>query len=259
MRWKVVNNKGFVLLGVIIIIVLLAIIALGIVIYISEGLRLNITRNNQERALYAAQAGIMKAIVDYENNGSISAQTNIQIVGNTYYSIGGAGMFFLADCSNPMIIADRKLKNISMTNVNDAEDLTITHMQISWTLDGGENIISIDLGRAVAEWTGTAQSGTNIDMTDFTIPAGTTENDVWLDWEVGSHISSMTITAIITMSDGNTVEIVLLDEGHGSSNAIIITSTGKVVTPDTWQRTIKAGYDIGTSEIISWDESQNHL
>jgi len=253
------NKRGIVLIGVIIIIVLLGIIALGIITYITEGLRFNIASVEQQKALYAAQAGIMKAIVDYRDDSSITEGTDTEIADNLYYSIGGAGMFFLADCSSPRIIADRKLKDITMTNVSSADDLTITHMQLSWTPDGGENLTSIDLGRSTVEWTGTAQSGTNIDMADFTIPAGQTENDVWLDWETGSDITSMTISAVLTFGDGSTLEIMLLNAGQGSSNAIVITSTGKAVATDTWRRTIKASYDVGTSEIISWEESQDHL
>ena len=146
-----------------------------------------------------------------------------------------------------------------MTNLNSVDSVTITHMQVSWTPDGGENLTGIDLGRAAAEWTGTASSGTNIDMTDYTIGPGVTENDVWLDWEVGTDITTMTISAVLTFSDSSTLEIVLLNAGQGSSNAIVITSTGKAATPDTWQRTLKASYDIGTSEIVSWEESQEHL
>ncbi|MBU2251760.1 MAG: hypothetical protein KKH25_05835, partial [Candidatus Omnitrophica bacterium] len=213
---------------------------------------------NQQTALYAAQAGVMAAVADYKNDGLVTAQTDTQIAANTYYSFGGSGMFFIADCSSPSIVADRKIKNISMTNVG-ATDLTITHMQVSWTPNNGENLINIDLGRATSEWSGTAPSGTNIDMIDYTIPAGTTENDVWLDWSVGSSISSKTISVVVTFSDGSTVEIMLLDAGLGSANAMMITSTGKVVAPDTYRRTLKAAYDVGTSEIISWEESQEHL
>jgi len=253
------NNKGIALIAVIFIIVLLAIVALGIVTYITEILNYNIAFVDQEKALYAAQAGVMSAIVDYVNNGSITAETDVNVTGNLYYSTGGSGMFFLADSSSPTIIAGRKLKDVSMTNLNSVDDVTITHMEVSWTPDGGENLISIDLGRATVEWTGTAPSGTNIDMIDFTIPAGTTENDVWLDWDVGSDITSMTISAILTFSDGSTVEILLLDAGMASDNAITITSTGRVVGTKTWRRTLKVGYDIGTSEIVSWEESQDHL
>jgi len=175
------NNKGIMLIGVIIIIVALSIVALGIVVFLGENLRLDTARINQARAFYAAQAGVMKAIVTYRNSGSLSAETNTQLFGNTYYSIGGSGMFFIANCSNPTIIASRKIKNISMTNVSSTQSLTITHMQVSWAPDGGETLTSIDLGRGTTEWTGTATSGTNIDMTDYTIGPGVTENDVWLD------------------------------------------------------------------------------
>ncbi|MFC1674546.1 hypothetical protein ACFL1K_01435 [Candidatus Omnitrophota bacterium] len=253
------SNRGIVLIALIMVIVLLAIVAFGIVFYISEGLRFNVMNLGRDQAFYAAQAGLMQAIVDYANNGSITEAADVSLADNLSFSIGGSGMFFLADCSNPRIIAGRKLKDISMTNLNSADDITITHMEVSWTPDGGENLTSIDLGRGVVEWTGSASSGTNIDMSDFTIPAGVTENDVWLDWEIGSNILPMTISAMITFSDNSGVEIMLLDEGAGSVNAIIITSTGEAVTPFTYIRTLKAGYDVGTNEIISWEESQDHL
>ena len=253
------NEKGIVLIVLVIIIVLLAIVALGIATYITEALNFNIANIDQEKALYAAQAGVMSAIVDYVNNGSITAETDIQIADDTYYSTGGAGMFFLADCSSPRIIASRKIKDISMTNLNSTDAVTITHMQVSWTPDEGENFTSIDLGRATVEWTGSVPSGTNVDMTDYTIGAGISENDVWLDWETGSDMSLKTISAVLTFSDGSTLEIVLLDEGQGSDNAIVITSTAKAVGSYTWKRTIRAGYDVGTNEITSWEESLDHL
>ncbi|MCF7908238.1 MAG: hypothetical protein K9L86_05165 [Candidatus Omnitrophica bacterium] len=253
-----IKHKSFALIAVIIIVVLMAIVALGIVVYISQALEYNIASIDQQKAFYAAQAGVMAAVADYEADGLVSAQADIAIDPNTYYSFGGSGMFFIADSSTTNIIANRKLKNVSMTNVSGG-DLTITHVQVSWTPDAGENLISIDLGRATAEWTGTAQSGTNIDMADFTIPAGTTENDVWLDWEIGSDITPMTITAVITFSDGSTVEVMLLNSGLTSDNVMNITSTGKIVTNYTWRRTLKAAYDIGTSKIVSWEESQDHI
>ena len=182
-------------------------------------------------------------------------------------------MFFLADCSTPRIVADRKIKDISMTNLHPTDDITITHMEVSWTPDGGEHLISIDLGRGTVEWsdpTGVL-SGTNIDMADFTIPANSTEPDVWLDWEQGSSISPMTITAALTFSDSSTLEIMLLNAGAATVNAIIITSTGKVASNKIWKRTLKVGYDVGEvdpdvhadglgdEEIISWEESQDHF
>lgn len=267
------NNKGITLVGVIVIVVLLAIVAFGIVSYISEGLRYNIMNINREKALYAAQAGIMSAIAEYVNNGTISEETDTQLTSDTSYSIGGSGMFFLADCSTPRIVADRKIKDISMTNLHPTDDITITHMEVSWTPDGGEHLISIDLGRGTVEWsdpTGVL-SGTNIDMADFTIPANSTEPDVWLDWEQGSSISPMTITAALTFSDSSTLEIMLLNAGAATVNAIIITSTGKVASNKIWKRTLKVGYDVGEvdpdvhadglgdEEIISWEESQDHF
>ena len=253
------DKRGVVLLSVVLIIIFFSVAALAITTYIIESTRLNLTNIDQQKAIYAAQAGVMYAMVDYINNGSITEVSDVSVATDTSFSIGGSGMFFLADCSNPTIIAGRKLKDVNMTNLNSTNAVTITHMQVSWTPDGGENLISIDLGRATVEWSGTAQSGTNIDMLDYTIGAGVTENDVWLDWETGTNIVPMIVSAILTFSDGSTVEILLLNAGHGSDNAIVITSTGETATTFTCKRTLKAAYDIGTNEIVSWEESEDHL
>jgi len=132
-------------------------------------------------------------------------------------------------------------------------------MQVSWDPDEGENLISIDFARGVVEWSGTAQSGTSLDIIDYTIAAGVTENDIWLDWEVGSDITNKTIVGILTFSDGSTVELTFLKEGKTGNNEFVITSTGKVTSNDTWLRTIKVGYDVGASEIVSWKESSDHI
>lgn len=253
------KNNGQVLIATIILIVLVAIIIFTITIFLNQMVSLNIARNNMAKAVYAAQAGIYKAVVDYRNTGLITAETDTQIDTNTYYTIGGAGTFFLPDFSNPTIIASRKIKDVSITNLSGVDDLTITHMQISWTPDGGENLEEIDLGRGTAEWSGTAQSGTNIDIIDYTISANTTENDIWIDWEVGTDITAMTITGLLTLSDGSVVEFNFLEDGKGTDNAFVITSTGKFTGESTWKRTIKAGYDITTDEITFWKESQTHL
>jgi len=253
------SNRGQILIPTVILIIVVTIIILGVIMFLSEMTRLTLARGHLAQAVYAAQAGIYGAIVDYENNGSITAQTDTQIADNLYYSINGSGMFSLADCSSPSITANRKLRDIAITNVNSADSLTITDMQVSWDPDGGEDLIAIDLGKGSDEWTGTAQSGTNIAIIDYTISAGTTESDVWFDWAVGSDITSMTITVILTFSDSSTTEITLLDSGSGSSNAMVITATGKVTARETWKKSIHAGYDIGTSEIISWRESTSHL
>jgi len=254
------NKRGIALMTVIIIVVFFGIASFGITTFIVESLRLNVANIEQEKAIYAAQAGIMHAIVDYVNNGSITEVSDVSIADDATFSIGGAGMFFLANCTNARVIAGRKLKDTTMTNLNSVDAVTITHMEVSWTPDGGENLISIDLGRGTVEWTGSSPSGTNIDMTDFTIGAGATENDVWLDWETGSDITDMTITAILTFSDLSVVEILLLNAGTVGPNAMIITSTGEVtVTGYTCKRTLEAGYDVGSSEIVSWEETEEHL
>ncbi|NQT90189.1 MAG: hypothetical protein HQ558_02945, partial [Candidatus Omnitrophica bacterium] len=149
------SNRGVALMMVIILMAVAGVIIGTTTIFLSQQVMLNLVRKNQTKAIEAAAAGVFAAIVDYENNGSITEVTDVSLGDNIYYSLGGAGMFFLADCSSTTIIADRKIKNVASTNVNNADPVTITHMQVSWDPDEGENLISIDFARGVVEWSGT--------------------------------------------------------------------------------------------------------
>ncbi len=254
------NNKGQILIPVMILIIVSIILISGIIMFLSQMVNLNLARASLGRAVYAAQAGIYKAIVDYENNGSITAEIDTQIADNLYYSIsGGGGTSLRIDASNPRIHGgDRKLDDIDIYNINSSDDAIMDNITISWVDDDGEMLTKINFtGTGGDEWKGSVVSGVEISLS-YTFGAGDDE-EFKLEWAKGDDITDKTITAAFHFTDGTTKTATLLSAGLASSDFITIRATGKVTARDTWRRTIIAGYDVGTDEIISWRESASHL
>ncbi|MDP8289823.1 MAG: hypothetical protein P9M02_02505 [Candidatus Susulua stagnicola] len=253
------KKNGFVLIGIIILIVLLAIITLGITTYISEALLLNVSNINQEKTIYLAQAGIMRAIVDYVDGGSWDSAQNVNVAGEFYYHLGQSSNFLLVDASNPETSGgDKHLRKIPIQNINASDDIIITDMIVSWTFGGNIKKVKLDNTEV---WSGNIVSPASIDITDFTLTPGAVysgNNDQ--KWEFQSAISG-DVTVTFIFGDGSQRKAILLDDDFGSDNEFSITATGEVrngVNVEA-RRTISATYDVGTSGITSWEESQSHI
>jgi len=253
------KNNGFVLIGLIIIIVLLSIVVLGITTYISEALLLNVSDINQEKAIYSAQAGVMRAIVDYVDGGSWDSAQNVNVIGEFYYHLGQDSNFLAIDASNPETSGgDKHLRKIPIENINASDDIIITDMIVSWTFGG--NITKVKLDNTEV-WSGTATTPASIDVTDFTLTPGAVysgNNDQ--KWEFQNAISGDVVVTFI-FGDGSQRKAILLDNDSGADNEFSITATGEVRNGANVEarRTIEATYDVGTSEITSWEESQIHI
>lgn len=253
------QTKAQVLIVVIILIAFTTILVATTTIFLAQALNLGIVKVSQAQAIDAAGAGIYKAIVDYRNNGAWTAETDTQITGNIYYSIGDEDSTFLqVDASNPTLYGNnRKLKDITIYNLNSADNITINTLTISWSPDNGEALTRINFADGSVEWTGSASSGQSIPLT-YTFTAGN-DYSFKLIWAVGNNMSTKTITAQFGFTDGSSRNVNLLVSGSAGSNDFLIKSTGKVVAKDTWKRTIVATYDVGTEEITLWQESSSHL
>jgi len=252
------NKKGIVLIGVIIIIVALSIVALGITIYISEALRANVGNINQTKALYMAQTGIMRAIVDYRDGGSWNPAQNVNVEGGFYYHLGKNANFLLVDASAPKI-SGKKLIKIPIQNINASSSITITDMIVSWGFGG--SLVGVKLGNTLV-WSGTASSPASLNVTDLTIASGTSYsgyNDQEWEFSTASIIGDVVCTFIL--SDGSQIKSYLIKNDLSGSKEFSITATGEVRSGTAVQarRTLNATYDIGTSKITSWQESQNHI
>jgi len=253
------KNNGQVLIATIILIIIVAIIMFTITIFLNQMVSLNIARTSMAKAVYAAQAGIYKAVVDYKNTGLITTETDTGIDTNTYYTIGGGGGTLLwIDASDPTIHGgDRKLKDIDIYNINSASDAVMDAITISWSPDGGEAFTKIDFNGGGANWTGSVANGVEIPLS-YTFSAGDDE-EFKLEWANGTDITAMTITALFHFTDGTSKTATLLSSGSGSGDSISIKATGKVVAKTNWKRTIEVDYDTSTEEITTWKESSNHL
>jgi len=253
------DNKGIVLIVVVIVIALLGIIAVGVTSYITEALQFNIMNINQEKALYMAQAGVMAAIVDYSDDGAWSPAQNVNVTGEFYYHAGQDANFLLVDASNPETSGGgRHLRKIPIQNINSTSSITITDMIVSWTSGGNITKVKLD-GTTV--WDSTAASPASINITDFSIASGvshTGNNDQ--KWEFSQAISGDVIVTFI-FSDGSQRKVYLLDDDLGVDNDFSITATGEIRSGATIEarRTLIATYDVGTSEVTSWEESPNHI
>lgn len=256
------NKKAIVLIELIIIIVLLAIVATRIAIYITESLRLNVSNIEQEKALYAAQAGVMSGIVDYKPDGlwSPGRDVNVNAPSEFYYHLGQNANFLWVDASNP-IANGRILSRIPIKNINASASITVTDLIVSWTFAG--NITGVWLcGQKV--FTGTATSPASLNITDTTLTSGAAFNDDNKQAFRFSNNISATADIVVTFifSDGSSYKAYLLKGGKGANKEFSIKATGMVKSGSTVKarRTLVATYDTGgTGTITSWEESQSQI
>ncbi len=253
------NKRGIILVEVIIIITLLAIIVSGITVYIAQTLRFDVVSIQQDKALYAAQAGVMRAIVDYQDGGMWDSAQDVSLDGNVYYQLGEDANFLVVDASNSQISGGGShLRRIPIQNINASNSITITDMVVSWTFGG--DIDRVRLGGA-SVWNDQESSPATLDITDFTITSGTSyTGNNQQRWQFDDDISGDIVVTFI-FSDGSSYEVLLLDEGSTVDNEFSIKATGEVRNGSTVEarRTLIATYDVVQGEITSWEESTDHI
>lgn len=253
------NKNGITLVAVIMIIILLIVIVGGITSYITERLRLNASNINQAKALYMAQAGIMSGIVDYKADGLWSPQSDINVTGEFYYSIGESANFLLVDASN--ILANGRIINRwPIKNINASSSITINSLIVSWTFGG--NIKAVKLGGVFVFNGPAAPSPAAINISPaFIIASGASyngTNDQYLQFD--SNVSG-TASITFNFSDGSSFKTYLLKNGNKANNEFSLKSTGKIKTGSTVEarRTLVATYDIATNNFTSWEESTGFI
>jgi len=256
------NKKAIMLIQVIIIIVLLAIVASGIVIYLAEGLRFNVTKMNQEKALYMAQAGIMQAIADYDDGGLWDSATNVNVENEFYYHIGEDANFLRVDANNPLIesSAKKQLRRVPMKNINATETITITSMIVEWNFSG--NIKQVWL-KGSSVWSGNESSPATLDINDSTWNPGQERTGKYDQrWKFQGNIpQNFTVVVTFIFSDGSSFKTILAENQKAGNKEFSIKATGEIRSGSNVEsrRTLEATYDTDTGEITSWEESQDHI
>lgn len=261
------HKKGIALIAVIIIILITAIAVLGIVVFISNSLLLNVARASMEGAIFAAQAGVYAAIYDYlatPSQAYWSKATNVNIIGNVYYHIGRDANFLLVDADNPQTAnssgTNNRLQRILLSNINQTQAIRVNRMRVEWYNFTG-NLNQIVLG-GTTRWSGTATSGQPITLNSiFTLNArqaftGTTSNT----WRFTTTIPNNAIILVtFSFADNSTRKAYLFNNGRSGNNEFSITATGEVRGAARWRRTIEATYDVGVRRITSWEEWDSHI
>jgi len=261
--------RGISLIVVIIILLLLAVSVLGIVSFAFQGSRLSALRMMGESAYYRAQAGVNKAIREYQRNGSLTPETN------SFFTVGTTSNYLLveaADCK--LKNGQRDLVDIRLRNVSGSENITVYRMIADWPAQtGARKLVSITLGgvRQSGSWS----PGEVITLgSPPTISAGSTLDDnIWtFDNGVRSANTPMCVTfvldnnASLDQAQKRKACVVSYDSAdrkfYTGNNEFTITSTGKVgFGSGTMKRTVEATYDTdrGGGTITSWQESSSHL
>jgi len=251
-------KKGFALIAVVFIIVIVGILAASTASFILESLRYNVVREHREQCINLAQAGIYKAIYDYRTNGSYSS-SEVNVVGNQWFIVGsGLANYLLLDTSGATI-AGKNLMGFDVENINALETLTIDAIVVTWDpVLPGETVDQVHLDNSL-EWTGSAVSGATLDINNTDIPpAGTLTNNRILFSDVGMG-SKTFITIKFIFTDGSETQDIQVVPA--ANNAFQLIATGKIDDGSTiyMRRTILAAYDIDTNEITSWKEIYDHI
>ena len=126
----------------------------------------------------------------------------VTYIANVSFGSGSGGGAASSEADSLVVssgnIHRKVLRQIDMENSNLTDDITIDQVTVSW---GGSNTLTeIEIGGST-RWTGSeSTSGTTIDITDFTLTAGTSYNNTGL-FTFSSNVSSVSLTFI--MSDAS--------------------------------------------------------
>lgn len=269
--FKIKESDGIALIAVVMLIVMVAIAVLGITVYVTNLLKFHTIGSARERAICAAQAGVMAAINDYVSGSYWTHATNASLGGNTYYSVGGTSVlrmsnFLRVDADSPALANDggtnNRLQAIPLYNIHDNTSpgtITVDSMRLDW--DFGGNLNRIVLG-GTQRWSGSVSSGSTVNFSsNFSLnrrssSTGTTNNTFRFTVTIPSDA---TVVATFFFTDGSSRKAYLLNNGRSGNNEFLITSTGEVRESIRWKRTIEATYDVGVNRITSWQEVQSHL
>ncbi|MBU1090366.1 MAG: hypothetical protein KKC42_00795, partial [Candidatus Omnitrophica bacterium] len=179
------------------------------------------------------------------------------VSGEFYYHLGEDANFLYVDATNPSI-SKKIIKNIPIKNINATDTITITDLVLSWSFGGDINVVTLG-GTSV--WTGRASSPANINIADLAIASdaaySNTDDQIW---EFSRNVAGDLAVSFV-FSDGSSYKTYLLKDGLGWDKAFSIKATGEIRSGAAVEarRTLLATYDIGTDNITSWEESQEHI
>lgn len=167
---------GWLLVGLIVFISAVILALAGTTFFLTEHLRTTSLRQNQTKAAYLAQAGVMWELREYRRGQEISTGEQTVTAGplpgtaddDVFTILGPDADFLLVNMraavsfantnlctsSGPGRVSRQRIRNWAVRNVlaSGERSLTVDRMRINWSPDGGEGILRIDLNGTAPNW-----------------------------------------------------------------------------------------------------------
>ncbi len=268
------QKRGFALIALIILVVLIGIIAYPTSSLIFQSLRHNALRAQKFQALAAAQAGLMKAAYEKLENNS-GAPASALLSGAQYYTydyLGGGGGsqakdFVYIDASGSGVTSgNRNVYNWNIINASTSANYTITHITVIWDPPSGRRLNQIWLGNT-QRWNGSQNtSGIMTNITDHIIPSASTVTNNY--FRFNQPMQNYVVSAIFHFSDGSFVQSQLYPPNTptppSGGSPTVIRSTGKFVDSGMnvkMRQTMVATFSAsgGSLKITEYSETSEHL
>lgn len=156
----------------------------------------------------------------------------------------------LANYSSVVLAGGTSLQGVTLQN-SDTTNIIIDKVIISWTgTPGGEQVTGVQIGGGTVEWTGSAGSGSTIDLTNYSLAAA--DGAVAINYiTFSSNISGATLSITYILGDGSKVKTQLvLPSGPTSTPTPTQTPTPTptpTIPPSSCNAVcISRGYSLGT-------------
>jgi type II secretory pathway pseudopilin PulG len=248
--------KGFTLVTVIIIVILIATVLGGMLPLIGANLSFSNMHICETQALYSAQGGVMDGIYNLRRNGNYIGKSALFPENNVGYIYGQKQYnFLLLDPSASQLAnANMDITGWTIKNVNSNNAITITDITINWTPNNAnERITRIKLNNA-NKWNSSKPSGTKLDIANTLINKNTTIFNNIFRFNVDMRIK--TVSVIFHLSDGSFFESLL---SPPASQKLTMKATGRVGPAGQYKkRTLEVDYEPPTAKITRWEEVYEH-
>ena len=152
------NKRGFALIALIILIVVIGLLVYPTTMYIRQSLKLNVERAQEFQAYAASQAGLMDAAYDMLQNGNYGTiEANLANRQNYKQGYSGAGtnLYLNARLSTS---SGNTITNWHILNPSTTEAYTIKYFTVAWTQSSSRTMTTLAINGATV-WTGSISSG----------------------------------------------------------------------------------------------------
>ena len=207
------SSDGWLLAGLIVVISAVILALAGITFFLTEHVRVVSLRQNQTKAIYLAQAGVMQAIYDFRTSASgngFTPGTYDAVPGDSgapglgdddVFILGGQGADFLLAAMIPATLGStnsnpgggcsggtsrNRLESWTLRNVRLDSAISFSQIIVTWNAQtAGQGVVRLDFNGISADWTAPGcnpvASGVPIPVPTQTINAGSSwgTNRVW--------------------------------------------------------------------------------